>query len=82
MGGAAAAAAGLLAPAAGRGGRGAAEWKLKGVPLRIWPLNPTANGRNFDADLAKTVPAAGTAKQGFSVVRRKTAAYRAIKRYN
>ena len=59
-----------------------AESTLKGVLLRIWPLNPTANGRNFDADLAKTVPAAGTAKQGFSVVRRKTAAYRAIKRYN
>ena len=59
-----------------------AESALKGVLLRIWPLNPTANGRNFDADLAKTVPAAGTAKQGFSVVRRKTAAYRAIKRYN
>ena len=63
-------------------GRTEAESALKWVLLRIWPLNPTANGRNFDADLAKTVPAAGTAKQGFSVVRRKTAAYRAIKRYN
>ena len=28
----------------------AAESKLKGVALRIWPLNPTANGRNFNAD--------------------------------
>ena len=48
-----------------------AESKLKGVALRIWPLNPTANGRNFNADLAKTVPAAETAKQGFSAVTRK-----------
>ena len=50
---------------------GLAESKLKGVALRIWPLNPTANGRNFNADLAKTVPAAETAKQGFSAVTRK-----------
>ena len=50
---------------------GEAESKLKGVALRIWPLNPTANGRNFNADLAKTVPAAETAKQGFSAVTRK-----------
>ena len=48
-----------------------AESELKGVVLRIWPLNPTANGRNFDADLAKMVPAAETAKQGFSAVTRK-----------
>ena len=48
-----------------------AESKLKGVALRIWPLNLTANGRNFNADLAKTVPAAETAKQGFSAVTRK-----------
>ena len=27
--------------------RVAAESKLKGVVLRIWPLNPTANGRKF-----------------------------------
>ena len=27
-----------------------AESKLMGVALRIWPLNPTANGRNFNAD--------------------------------
>ena len=49
-----------------------AESKLKGVVLRIWPLNPTANGRNFGADLAKMAPAAETAKQGFSAVTRKT----------
>ena len=55
----------------GRPYQGTAESKLKGVPLRIWPLNPTANGRNFNADLAKTVPAAETAKQGFSAVTRK-----------
>ena len=49
-----------------------AESKLKGVALRIRPLNLTANGRNFNADLAKTIPAAETAKQGFSAVTRKT----------
>mgnify|MGYP005734426561 CR=1 FL=1 len=55
-----------------------AESKLKGVALRIWPLNPTANGRNFNADLAKTVPAAETAKQGFSAVTRKTGYQKAL----
>ena len=45
-----------------------AESRLKGVALRIWPLNPMANGRNFDADLAKTVQGGTeTAKQGFSL---------------
>ena len=40
-----------------------AESKLKGVALRIWPLNSTANGRNFGANRAKTVPAAGANRQ-------------------
>ena len=57
-----------------------AESTLKGVLLRIWPLNPTANGRNFDADLAKMVPAAET-QRPLQAVTRKTAASRAIKRH-
>jgi len=32
--------------------QGTAESKLKGVALRIWPLNSTANGRNFGANRA------------------------------
>ena len=47
----------------GNAGSLGAESKLKGVPLRIWPLNSTANGRNFGADQAKTVPAAGADRQ-------------------
>ena len=34
---------------------GEAESKLKGVPLRIWPLNPTANGRHVGANRANAV---------------------------
>ena len=55
-----------------RGGHFLAESKLKGVALRIWPLNSTANGRNFGANRAKTVPAAGANRQLVGEIARKT----------